>query len=60
MDTLLTLGLVGSLTAAVTAMHLQLTARRPEAVPVRPTDDIDAEFFRIIAHEQLWDTHNAA
>jgi hypothetical protein len=60
MDTLLTLGLVGSLTAAVTAMHLHLTARRPEAVLVRPTDDIDAEFFRIIAREQLWDIHKAA
>ena len=33
METLLTLGLIGSLTAAVTAMHLHLTARRPEAVP---------------------------
>jgi len=33
METLLTLGLIGSLTAAVTAMHLYLTARRPEAVP---------------------------
>ena len=60
MDTLLTLGLVGSLTAAVTAMHLHLTARRPEAVLVRGTDDIDAEFFRIIDREQLWDIHKAA
>jgi hypothetical protein len=60
MDTLLTLSLIGSLTAAVTAMHLHLTARRPEAVLVRATDDIDAEFFRIIDREQLWDIHNAA
>ena len=60
MDTLLTLGLVGSLTAAVTAMHLHLTARRPEAVLVRRTDDIDAEFFRIIDREQLWDIHKTA
>ena len=60
MDTLLTLSLVGSVMAAVTAMHLHLTARRPEAVLVRRTDDIDAEFFRIIDREQLWDIHNAA
>jgi len=60
MDMLLTLGLIGTLTAAVTAMHLRLTARRPDAVLVRPTDDIDAEFFRIIAREQLWDIHRAA
>lgn len=49
MDTLLTLGLIGSFLAAVTAMHLHLTARPPEPVLYRPADDIDAEFFRIIA-----------
>ena len=53
MGTLLTLGLVGSVTAAVTAMHLHLTARRPRAVLVGRTDDIDAEFFRIIGAIQL-------
>jgi hypothetical protein len=60
MDTLLTLGLIGSFTAAVTAMHLHLTARRPEAVLVRRSDDLDAEFFRIIARERLWDIHETA
>jgi len=60
MDTLLTLGLVGSLAAAVTAMHVRLTARRPQAVLIRTTGDIDAEFFRIIDREQLWDIHKTA
>ena len=60
METLLTFSLIGSLTAAVTAMHLHLTARRPEPVLVGRSDDIDAEFFRIIDREQLWDLHNAA
>jgi hypothetical protein len=55
MDTLLTVGLIGSFTAAVVAMHLRLTARRPEPVLVSPMDDIDAEFFRIINAERLWD-----
>ncbi|MGH8973308.1 MAG: hypothetical protein ACRD0C_08900 [Acidimicrobiia bacterium] len=57
MDTLLTIGLIGSFTAALTAMHLRLTARAPEPVPVvvRPMDDIDAEFFRIIDAECLRD-----
>jgi hypothetical protein len=55
MDTLLTLGLIGSFTAAVAAMHLHLTARPPEPVPVRPMDEIDVEFFRIIEHERLRD-----
>jgi hypothetical protein len=41
-------------------MHLHLTTRRPEPVLVRATDEIDAEFFRIIAREQLWDIHKAA
>jgi hypothetical protein len=48
MDTLLTLGVVGALLAAVTAMHLHLTARRLLPVLDRPSDEIDAEFFRII------------
>jgi hypothetical protein len=55
MDALLTIGLIGSLTATVVAMHLHLTARRPEPVLVRPMDDIDAEFFRIISAERLRD-----
>jgi hypothetical protein len=55
MDTLLTVGLIGSVMAAVTAMHLHLTARPPEPVPVRPMDDIDIEFFRIIEYERLRD-----
>ena len=55
MDALLTIGLIGSFTAAVAAMHLRLTARPPEPVLVRPMDDIDAEFFRIIDRERLRD-----
>lgn len=55
MDALLTIGFIGSFTAAVVAMHLRLTARRPEPVLVRPMDDIDAEFFRIISAERLRD-----
>ena len=53
MDTLLAVGLIGTFMAALTAMHLHFTARPSEAVQVRPTDDIDAEFFRIIDREQL-------
>ena len=60
MDALLTLGLIGSLMTAVIAMYLRLTARRPEAVVVGRSDDIDAEFFRIIDREQLWDIHKTA
>jgi hypothetical protein len=55
MDTLLTVGLIGSFMAAVAAIHLHLTARPPEPVPVRLMDDIDVEFFRIIEHERLRD-----
>ena len=40
--------------AAVTAMHLRLTAT-PELAHIRPIDDIDAEFLRIIEHERLRD-----
>jgi hypothetical protein len=54
MDTLLTVGLIGSFMAAVAAMHLHLTAPLPELAPVRPID-IDAEFLRIIEHERLRD-----
>jgi hypothetical protein len=53
MDTLLTVGLIGSCMAAVTAMHLHLTSRPSEPVLVRPMDDIDAEFFRIVDREGL-------
>jgi hypothetical protein len=55
MDTLLTVGLIGSAMAAVTALHLHLTVRPPEPAPVRLMDDIDAEFFRIIEREGLRD-----
>lgn len=55
MDTLLTAGLIGSFMAAVVAMHLLLTARPPEPVLVRPMDDLDVEFFRIIDRERLRD-----
>ena len=55
MNTLLTVSLIGSFMAAVTAMHLHLTAPWPELAPVRPIDDIDAEFLRIIEHERLGD-----
>jgi hypothetical protein len=56
MDTLLTVGLIGSFMAAVVAMHLHLTTPPPEPVLVRPMDDLDAEFFRIIDRERLRDT----
>jgi hypothetical protein len=55
MDVLLTLGLIGSCMAAVVALHLRLTAPPAELVTNRPTDDIDAEFFRIIDREQFPD-----
>jgi hypothetical protein len=57
MDTLLTVGLIGSFIAAVTAVHLHLTARPPEPIPIGTTDDIDAEFFRIIDREWRRDIH---
>ena len=53
MDTGLTVGLIGSFMAAVAVMHLRLTAPLPELAPVRPIDDIDTEFLRIIEHERL-------
>ena len=55
MDTLLTVSLIGSFMAAVTAIHLHLTARPPDPVLVQRMDDIDAEFFRIIHRERLRD-----
>lgn len=55
MDTLLTVGLIGSLMAAVTALHLHLTTRPVEPAPVPPLDDVDAEFFRIMEREGLRD-----
>jgi len=55
MDALLTIGLIGAFATAVVVMHLHLTARPPEPVLVRPMDDIDAEFFRIIDRERLRD-----
>ena len=48
METLLTLGLVALIAAAVTAMHLRLTAPPTKPVTAWSTDDIDAEFLRII------------
>ncbi len=56
MDTLLTVGLIGSFMAAVVAMHLYLTTSPPEPVVVRPMNDIDVEFFRIVDGERLRDT----
>ena len=53
METVLTVGFIGFCAAAVTAMHLHLTARPPAPVTVRRNDDIDAEFFRIIDREGL-------
>ena len=55
MEILLTVGLIGSCMAAVAALHLHLTAQPPEPVPVRPMDDTDIEFFRIMEHERLRD-----
>lgn len=53
MDTLLTVGLIGSFMAAMVAIHLSLTAQPPEPVPARPRDDVDAELFRIIDDARL-------
>lgn len=53
MDALLTVSLIGSFAAAVVAMHLRLTAHRPEPILVRSMDNIDAEFYRIIDAEWL-------
>jgi hypothetical protein len=48
MDTLLTVGLFGFCMAALTAIHLHLTAPLPEPIPVWTTADVDTEFFRIV------------
>ena len=62
---LLTIALIGLLMTAVVAVHLSLTSRdqrgghgrsgdgTPEPVPAPTTDDLDAEFFRIIEGERL-------
>ena len=55
MDTLLSIVLVGFFAAVVTAMHLHLTTRPPAPLALLTTDDIDAEFFRIIEREGLRD-----
>lgn len=53
METVLSIGLIAFFAAVVTAMHLHLTTRPTAPVTVPPTDDIDAEFFRIIDRERL-------
>ena len=53
METLVTVALVGVCTTVLAAVHLRLTTRSPDPVTVRTTDDIDAEFFRIIGREWL-------
>jgi len=51
MEALLTIALIGTCTAALIAMHLHLTARPPDAVRLLPSEDVDAEFFRIVGRE---------
>ena len=53
MQTLVTVILIGICMAVVIAIHLHLTARPGEPLIVPSTDDIDAEFFRIVGHEWL-------
>jgi hypothetical protein len=55
MDVMLTLALITSCMVAVTALHLRLTAPPREPLLLRPADDVDAEFFRIIGCEGLRD-----
>lgn len=55
MDVMLTLTLISFCMVAVTVLHLRLTAPPPEPVLLRPVDDVDAEFFRIIDREGLRD-----
>jgi hypothetical protein len=57
METLVTVIFIGVGTAALTAMHLHLTARPAEPLTVRSTDEIDAEFFRIIRREWRQEHH---
>jgi hypothetical protein len=56
MDVLLTLALIVCCMVAVIALHLRLTTPRPEPLLLRPADDADAEFFRIIDREGLRDS----
>jgi hypothetical protein len=53
MYTLLAIILVACFAAVVTAMHLHLTRRPLGPLALGSTDDIDAEFFRIIEREGL-------
>jgi hypothetical protein len=55
MEVVLTLALISICMAAVTALHLRLTAPPPDMLLLRPADDIDAEFFRIVDREGLRD-----
>ena len=55
MDIMLTVVLVAFFALVVTAMHLHLTRRPPVPLVLRTTDDINAEFFRIIEREGLRD-----
>ena len=55
MNILLTLALISSCMVAMITLHLRLTAPPPEPLLLRPADDVDAEFFRIIDREGLRD-----
>jgi hypothetical protein len=55
MEVVLTLALISLCMVAVTALHLRLTAPPPDTLLLRPTDDVDAEFFRIVDREGLRD-----
>jgi hypothetical protein len=48
MDTILSVGLIGAFLGAATALHLHLTTPPAKTVLDQSTDEIDAEFFRII------------
>ncbi|MGH9042576.1 MAG: hypothetical protein ACRDZ3_20370 [Acidimicrobiia bacterium] len=54
MDALLAVVLIGFGMFAVAVMHLRLTARPPDVVRLPLADDVDAEFFRMIHRERLW------
>lgn len=60
METLVTVMLIGLGMALLIAMHVHLTARPAETLTVRPTDEIDAEFFRIIRREWLREPDRSA
>jgi hypothetical protein len=51
METVVTAILIGICTAGLIAMHLHLTAAPAEPLTVPSTDEIDAEFFRIVRRE---------